>query len=357
MFHTVLRERVPTSRRCVGGGAHGVQGRGHRRRRCGHRCGRRRPRLRTRPTRWSSTPSSRTSATARAGSPTSTARRSRPSSRCSSPRSRRTSTRGSTSTTTPSPRGSTPGARSSTSRARGRSPTTASSWPPASSTPTRVFPASSLNGLYYVKNIRRAMQWDKVLDGVRNAVVVEASPLGLEMVTALPHRGIHTHLVDPHPWALGELADPDIVAPVQESWAEMGVQMHFNTRLEAFLGEGELRAVRDLRRRAGGRPRGHLHAQAPQRPARRGRRARGRDDRWAGRGRADGHLGAGGVRRRRLLRDPARRQRRPAAGPDRVATPTPRARWRAPRPGRHPAGPPGPTTPSTSPGAWSPAGG
>lgn len=105
-------------------------------------------------------------------------------------------------------------------------------------------PGSSLNGLYYVKNIRRAMQWDKVLDGVRNAVVVEASPLGLEMVTALPHRGIHTHVVDPHPWALGELADPDIVAPVQESWAEMGVQMHFNTRLEAFLGEGELRAVR-----------------------------------------------------------------------------------------------------------------
>ena len=157
-------------------------------------------------------------------------------------------------------------------------------------------PGSSLNGLYYVKNIRRAMQWDKVLDGVRNAVVVEASPLGLEMVTALPHRGIHTHLVDPHPWALGELADPDIVAPVQESWAEVGVQMHFNTRLEAFLGEGELRRGPHLRRRAGGRPRGHLHAQAPQRPARRGRRARGRDDRWAGRGRADGHVGARGVR-------------------------------------------------------------
>ena len=81
-------------------------------------------------------------------------------------------------------------------------------------------PGADLDGLYYVKNIRRAMQWDKVLDGVRSAVVVEASPLGLEMVTALCHRGIETHLIDPGAWALSAATDPDIVAPVQESWRE-----------------------------------------------------------------------------------------------------------------------------------------
>src|SRR5581483_9309994 len=107
-------------------------------------------------------------------------------------------------------------------------------------------PGSDLDGLYYVKNIRRAMEWDKVIDQAKVAVVVEASPLGLEMVTALAHRGIETHLVDPHPWALAEAADPDIAEPVQDSWAEMGVKMHFNTRLEAFLGGdgGRVRAVR-----------------------------------------------------------------------------------------------------------------
>ena len=105
-------------------------------------------------------------------------------------------------------------------------------------------PGSDLGGLYYVKNIRRAMEWDKVLDSVKKAVVIEASPLGLEMVTALPHRGIETHLVDPHPWALGELADPDIVEPVHESWREMGVNLHFNTKLEGFVGDGgQVRAV------------------------------------------------------------------------------------------------------------------
>jgi NADH oxidase (H2O2-forming) len=107
-------------------------------------------------------------------------------------------------------------------------------------------PGSDLGGLYYVKNIRRAMEWDKVLDHTKVAVIIEASPLGLEMVTALAHRGIETHLVDPHPWALAEAADPDIAAPVEESWAEMGVKMHFNTRLEEFLGDdkGQVRGVR-----------------------------------------------------------------------------------------------------------------
>lgn len=105
-------------------------------------------------------------------------------------------------------------------------------------------PGTDLEGLYYVKNIRRAMEWDKVLDTVKKAVVIEASPLGLEMVTALAHRGIETHLVDPHPWALAEVGDPDIMKPVMDSWDEVGVKQHYNTRLEGFLGEGKIRAIK-----------------------------------------------------------------------------------------------------------------
>lgn len=104
-------------------------------------------------------------------------------------------------------------------------------------------PGADLEGLYYVKNIRQAMEWDKVLDGVKSAVVVEASPLGLEMVTALCHRGIETHLVDPDAWALAVATDPDIAGPVQDSWREMGAKLHFNTTLTGFLGDGSLRAV------------------------------------------------------------------------------------------------------------------
>jgi NADH oxidase (H2O2-forming) len=106
-------------------------------------------------------------------------------------------------------------------------------------------PGSDLEGLYYVKNIRRAIEWDPILDRARTAVVVEATPLGLEMVTALAHRGLETHLVDPRPWPLADVADPDIMQPVEDSWAEMGVQMHLNTSVEAFEGDdGRVRAVR-----------------------------------------------------------------------------------------------------------------
>ncbi len=105
-------------------------------------------------------------------------------------------------------------------------------------------PGGDLDGLYYVKNIRAAEEWDKRLDSVKRAVVVEASPLGVEMITALAHRGIETHVIDPNPWTLGDTADPDIIEPVEKAWADMGVQMHFNTKLEAFLGTGSVTGVR-----------------------------------------------------------------------------------------------------------------
>jgi NADH oxidase (H2O2-forming) len=105
-------------------------------------------------------------------------------------------------------------------------------------------PGSDLEGLYYVKNIRRAMEWDEILDEAKRAVVVDATPLGLEMATALAHRKIETHFVDPHPWLLAEVGDPDILKPVEDSLIELGVHVHLRTRLEAFLGNGRLEAVK-----------------------------------------------------------------------------------------------------------------
>lgn len=106
-------------------------------------------------------------------------------------------------------------------------------------------PGSDLDGLHYVKNIRRAMEWDPILDRAKKAVVIEASPIGLEMTTALAHRGLETHVVDARPWPLADVADADIMKPVEDSWAELGVTMHWNTRVEAFLGEGgRARAVK-----------------------------------------------------------------------------------------------------------------
>lgn len=105
-------------------------------------------------------------------------------------------------------------------------------------------PGADLAGLYFVRDIRAAERWDERLDHVQRVVVADAQPIGVEMATALAHRGIETHLVDSHPWPMAEIADPDIMAPVEESWKELGVHVHMNTRLEAFLGTERVQAVR-----------------------------------------------------------------------------------------------------------------
>ena len=64
--------------------------------------------------------------------------------------------------------GDRPGVDDGPVRAAGRCPTTRSSSPPAGTTPTPGVPGADLAGLYYVKNIREAMEWDKVLDSVRS---------------------------------------------------------------------------------------------------------------------------------------------------------------------------------------------
>ena len=104
-------------------------------------------------------------------------------------------------------------------------------------------PGSHLAGLHYVKNIRRAMEFDKVLDTAKVAVVVDASPIGIEMATAFAHRGLETHFVDPGGWPLADVADPEIMEPVEESLRELGVHMHMQTTVDGFVGENTVTAV------------------------------------------------------------------------------------------------------------------
>lgn len=111
-------------------------------------------------------------------------------------------------------------------------------------------PGIDSSGIYYMKNIRNAMEWDKTFDTVKKAVVLEAGALGLEMTTALAHRGIETHLVDPTPWAMSMATDPDIAKPVEDSWIELGAHLHFNTTVERILSD-EKGAVRGVVTSAG----------------------------------------------------------------------------------------------------------
>ncbi|MFQ5544574.1 MAG: FAD-dependent oxidoreductase [Acidiferrobacterales bacterium] len=100
-----------------------------------------------------------------------------------------------------------------------------------------------LEGIYKVKNIRSAETWDKYLDSVKEAVVVECGPIAVEMVMALVHRGIKTTVVDPGPWPMSEVVDPDIMEPVRKELEEKGVTMMWGERVTAFGGTGTLSHV------------------------------------------------------------------------------------------------------------------
>ena len=105
-------------------------------------------------------------------------------------------------------------------------------------------PGANLEGLHYVKDIRAAMEFDKLLDDFKRVVVIGAGPLGVEMAGNLGHRGLAVDFVDEGPWVLSEVLDPDVAEPVHESLVKRGVTLRLGTRVEGFSGDGtRMRAV------------------------------------------------------------------------------------------------------------------
>ncbi|MYJ30519.1 MAG: CoA-disulfide reductase, partial [Acidimicrobiaceae bacterium] len=102
---------------------------------------------------------------------------------------------------------------------------------------------ADLDGIYEVKYIRAAMDWDKRLDSCKSAVIVEAGLVAMEMVAALLHRGIKVTVVDRAPWPMADVLDPDIVEPVRQAWEDADVDMHWGYWVTAFKGDGAVSRV------------------------------------------------------------------------------------------------------------------
>jgi NADH oxidase (H2O2-forming) len=100
-------------------------------------------------------------------------------------------------------------------------------------------PGANLDGLHYVKDIRKSMEFDKQLDSMKKIVVVGAGPVGVEMAGGLARRGLQVDLVDEGPWVLHEILDPDVAKPVHDSLEARGVTLHLGTKTESFEGNSD----------------------------------------------------------------------------------------------------------------------
>ena len=74
--------------------------------------------------------------------------------------------------------------------------------------------------------------------------MVEAGPLGVEMATALAHRGVETHVIDDERLAARQVADAGHGRAGAGEPHGARVHLHFGTALQGFEGSGgKLRAV------------------------------------------------------------------------------------------------------------------
>lgn len=102
-------------------------------------------------------------------------------------------------------------------------------------------PGADLKGIWYLKDIRRAMKIDPLLDQCKTALVYKGKPLAVEMALALSHRGVQVHVVDEYPWLCADFVDPEIMKPIQDELEKVGVQFHMGTHLEEIQGkEGQV---------------------------------------------------------------------------------------------------------------------
>ena len=95
-------------------------------------------------------------------------------------------------------------------------------------------PGIDLPGIFTLRNMADVDRIKDVLDrGVKEAVVVGAGFIGLEMVENLVGRGIRVTLVELQSQVLPPL-DAEMTIPIEEHLAEKGVSLYLNESAEAF---------------------------------------------------------------------------------------------------------------------------
>lgn len=97
---------------------------------------------------------------------------------------------------------------------------------------------SQLDGVMTFKteiDLKRIIELVQI--GLREAVVVGAGAIGIELAQALHKVGAKTHLIDMFPTILPNMMDEELIQPVQAELESSGVHLHMNQKVSKLLGK------------------------------------------------------------------------------------------------------------------------
>ena len=99
-------------------------------------------------------------------------------------------------------------------------------------------------GVYSLRSIEDGQQIDKVIrDGAKNAAVIGAGLIGLEMAIALKERGLNTAVVELLPQVLPVMLDKDMAKLVHKMLVEKGLRIIVGKGLDEILGTEKVTSI------------------------------------------------------------------------------------------------------------------
>lgn len=104
-------------------------------------------------------------------------------------------------------------------------------------------PGGDLPGVYYLRSLRSAEGLRAAYDGARQAVIVGAGFIGMEVAASLTQRGISCTVVEMAPRMWSSIVPPVVSDFIQHYFTTRGVAFRFDTGVAAIDGGGRAESV------------------------------------------------------------------------------------------------------------------
>ncbi|MHC1604147.1 MAG: FAD-dependent oxidoreductase [Candidatus Syntropharchaeales archaeon] len=106
-------------------------------------------------------------------------------------------------------------------------------------------PGVELEGVYTVKDMEDGERIEVAMNdpGVKNAVVIGAGTIALQVAVAFSKNNIKTTVTKPRPLILRSMLDPDIASKVQKKLEELEIRFILGKETVAIKGDGDVKSV------------------------------------------------------------------------------------------------------------------